>query len=62
MERIYQGDLVPLETTLMAQRAPFRRAVAEGLRNLKSKQDFEYLLDLTLAREAGIRPLPTITA
>jgi hypothetical protein len=60
MERVYQGDLIPLETTLLARRSSFKHAAEEGLRNLKSKSDFEYLLDVNLARDAGVRPIPTI--
>jgi len=58
MEQIRAGALVPLEATLLTQRGGFGDAIEEGFMNLRNSDEFEALLDITLARQEGVRPLP----
>jgi hypothetical protein len=55
---VQNGDLVPLETVWLTQRRGFSDAVEEGAANLRNREDFEYLVDVKLARENGVTPLP----
>jgi hypothetical protein len=52
------SDLVPLETVELTSRSGFWHAVAEGERNLRSRGEFDSLLDVKLARDARVTPLP----
>lgn len=54
---VENGDLVPIETTLLTEHQALARAVEEGARNFKNSS-FEMLLDVALARRQGVRPLP----
>jgi hypothetical protein len=56
---IRKGDLVPFESTLVTQSASFYTARAEGTRNLNINS-FDCMVDIQLAREQNITPLPII--
>ena len=58
MQQIRDGALVPLEATLLTQRGGFGDAIEEGFMNLRNSEEFEALLDISLARQKGVRPLP----
>lgn len=61
VREVHAGRLVPLETTLVTGRGSFRDALRIGLENVASREEFESMLDITLARtERGgsITPLP----
>jgi hypothetical protein len=58
MAQIRSGALVPLEATLLTQRGGFGDAIEEGFMNLRNSDEFEALLDISLARQEGVRPLP----
>lgn len=58
MDYIRGGALVPLETTLLTQRSGFADAVEEGFANLRKADDFQALIDVSLARRNGVTPLP----
>lgn len=58
MEQIRAGALVPLEATLLTQRGGFGDAIEEGFMNLRNSDEFEALLDISLARQEDVRPLP----
>jgi hypothetical protein len=60
LQFIHSGQLVPLETVLLTRRASFWEAMEEGVRNLRNKIEFEAMIDLTLARRAGVTPLPML--
>jgi hypothetical protein len=50
--------LVPLETVWLTQRGSFYGAIEEGAKNLRFKDDFEAMLDVTMARQGGVTPIP----
>lgn len=58
MTQICSGALVPLEATLLTQRGGFTDAIEEGYLNLRNSADFEAFLDVMIAREREVRPLP----
>lgn len=58
MAQIRGGALVPLESTLLTQRGGFGDAIEEGFMNLRNSDEFEALLDIALARQNDVRPLP----
>jgi hypothetical protein len=58
MKLVSAGDIVPIETVALTQRAGFWPSIEEGLQNLRSRRHFESLFDVRLAREAGVTPLP----
>ncbi len=58
LNHVAAGNLVPVETTMVASRTSFSTAVAEGAKNLRQKSDFHSLIDIRLARDCGITPLP----
>ena len=58
MAEIKEGRLVPVETVLLTQRGGFRNAVEEGVRNLKDAKAFDSMVDVRLARDGGVTPLP----
>ena len=61
---VASGDLVFLEATYLTSASGFAEAVTEGRANLRSKREFDSLLDIKLARSAQppVTPLPIITA
>jgi hypothetical protein len=59
-EQVRQGNLVPIESVWLTQRSGFWAAVEEGYRNLRSKRDFQALIDVELARAAEVTPLPIV--
>jgi len=58
LNHVAAGNLVPVETTMVASHTSFGTAVAEGAKNLRQKSDFHSLIDIRLARDCGITPLP----
>jgi hypothetical protein len=58
LDMIKRGDLIPLETTFLTKHGGFWDAVEEGIFNLSSKEEFQFLVDIKLARENGVTPLP----
>lgn len=62
MQCVQRGDLVPLETVGLTSRTSFEAAKQDGLENLRSKSEFDSLLDLMQARlnEPPVTPLPII--
>ncbi|MBX7222254.1 MAG: hypothetical protein K1Y36_20060 [Blastocatellia bacterium] len=56
---IYDERLVPLEATLLTQRGGFHRAIDEGIKNLRNRSDFQAMMDIRIARDNGVTPLPT---
>ncbi|HWE40275.1 MAG TPA: CHAT domain-containing protein, partial [Isosphaeraceae bacterium] len=57
MEWVYGGHLVPIETVWLTNRGSFRDAVDEGVKNLRSKDEFQAMIDVKRAREK-VTPLP----
>jgi hypothetical protein len=55
---VKDGYIVPLESTLLTSRGGFWEAIDEGIRNLEDSEAFEWMLDIKLARDADVTPLP----
>ncbi|HEX6313463.1 MAG TPA: hypothetical protein VFZ73_01330, partial [Gemmatimonadaceae bacterium] len=62
MTHIASGDLVMLEATYLTSASSFADAVEEGRANMRSKRQFDSLLDIRSARTATppVTPLPII--
>ena len=62
MEFVTSGDLVMLEATYLTSASSFSEAMEEGRANLRSRREFDSLLDIRLARTATppVTPLPII--
>lgn len=58
--QIRDQNLVPVETVGLTWQESFGDARAESLDNFKKKSEFDSMLDILLAREAGITPLPVL--
>ncbi len=58
IKQIRNGWLVPVETVMLTAHTGFAEAVAEGLRNFTGPRDFDSMLDVRLARQAAVTPLP----
>jgi hypothetical protein len=56
------GQIVPIETTMIAGAAGFSEAVAQGIDNLRNKAEFQYLVDIETARERNVTPIPRWSA
>ncbi|MCB1877157.1 MAG: hypothetical protein KDH88_14370 [Chromatiales bacterium] len=57
LELVRDGDLIPLESVWLTRHKGFWEAVDEGMLNLRSKSDFEWLIDIHGARRT-VTPLP----
>jgi hypothetical protein len=62
MEYVTAGDLVMLEATYLTSASSFAEAQEEGRGNMRSRDEFDSLLDIKLARAAkpAVTPLPII--
>jgi hypothetical protein len=62
MAYVMSGDLVMLEATYLTGAYSFKDTVKEGRANLRSRKEFDSLLDIQLARTANppVTPLPII--
>ena len=58
--RINRGDLVALETTWLTVRGGFEAAAEEGRRNIRSISEYQAMIDLKIARDSGVTPLPLL--
>lgn len=59
-DRVYRGELVPLEATWLTQRGAFGSAMTEGRNNLRRAAEFQAMIDLRLARNRGVTPIPML--
>jgi hypothetical protein len=57
---IRESSLVPVETTGLTWQASFSESRENALDNFAMKIEFDALIDIVLAREAGITPLPLL--
>ena len=62
MEYVTSGDLVMLEATYLTGAWSFAESMKEGRANMRSRREFDSLLDIRLARSAAppVTPLPII--
>ncbi|HVN18391.1 MAG TPA: hypothetical protein VMU05_06445 [Dongiaceae bacterium] len=58
IELVRQGHIVPIESVALTQAAGFDEAVNQGTQDLRSKADFQFLVDIKSAREADVTPIP----
>ena len=58
LEMINSKELVGLEAVGLTKHQSFESALAEGTNKITRRVDFEYLVDVRLAREGGVTPLP----
>lgn len=63
MSYVTSGDLVMLEATYLTSASSFAEAVEEGRANMRSRREFDSLLDIQLARTATppVTPLPILS-
>ena len=55
---INSGGLVPVETVQLTRRGAFSDALELGVKNLATGWSFDALVDVQIARDAGVTPLP----
>jgi hypothetical protein len=60
MKLIEAGEIVPVETTGLAKKWGFEKAIKEAKDRLGEKGKFEWLMDIKLARDRGVTPLPLL--
>jgi hypothetical protein len=62
LEYVTSGDLVMLEATYLTSASSFSEAIDEGRADMRSRREFDSLLDIKLARSATppVTPLPII--
>jgi hypothetical protein len=58
IEWVNVGHLVPIETVALTRQGGFGEALEDGLTDLRSKDEFEAMIDLRLARDNDVTPLP----
>jgi len=58
LQSIRDRDIVPIETVWLTQRGGFYSAIEEGAKNLRSKREFDALVDIYLARQLAVTPIP----
>jgi hypothetical protein len=58
LQLVRDGHLVPIESVALTQRSGYWDAVAQGIENLRSRDEFEFLIDIKRAREANVTPIP----
>jgi hypothetical protein len=59
-DAVQRGDLVPIESVWLTHRGSFWEAVDEGVKNLRDAEEFDALIDVKLAREEEVTPLPLL--
>jgi hypothetical protein len=58
LQQVRDLKLVPIESTMISRRGSFREAVDAGIENLRSKKQFHSLIDVRLARDNRVTPIP----
>ncbi len=58
VDAVERGHLVALEATYLANGGSFADACEVGASNLDNEQEFESMIEITLAREKNVTPLP----
>jgi hypothetical protein len=59
-DAVRRGALVPIESVWLTHRGSFWEAVDEGVKNLRDREEFDALIDVKLAREEEVTPLPLL--
>jgi hypothetical protein len=55
---VSEGLVVPLETVWLTNHSSFMESQLEGRKNLRSRREFDSMLDIHGARDTGVTPLP----
>jgi hypothetical protein len=58
LQLVRDRKLVPIESVWLTQRGSFWEAIDEGLKNLRSKREFNAMIDIMLARRNRVTPMP----
>jgi hypothetical protein len=58
LRHVNAGRLVPIEAVRLTEASGFAEARADGRENLRVQREFEALVDLAMARDAQVTPLP----
>jgi hypothetical protein len=58
LKPVRAGHLVPIESVWLTRRSSFAEALEEGRKNLRSYAEFNSMIDIVLAREGNVTPLP----
>jgi hypothetical protein len=58
LRQVDEGNLVPIESTMLTENAGFWAAVEAARENFVPKSKFHSMLDIANARTAGVTPLP----
>jgi hypothetical protein len=57
---IRDGKLAPLESVRLTEHCGFREAREAGVQALSEPRDFDSILDIAIAREHQVTPLPIV--
>ena len=57
---VREGKLVPLETVRLTENCGFWEAVDAGIENFSDPKEFEAMVDIKLARDLIVTPLPIL--
>jgi hypothetical protein len=60
VQLVNAGKLVPIETVRLTENSGFSEAVDAGRDNLRVQREFEAMVDIALAREKQVTPLPIL--
>ena len=60
VQYVNAGKLVPLETVRLTENCGFWEAIDAGRDNLRPKREFAAMVDIALARENQVTPLPIL--
>jgi hypothetical protein len=60
MTLIDKGEIVPVETVGLTKKWGMKKAVDEAKEKLRLKGTFEWMMDVKLARDRGVTPLPLL--
>lgn len=60
VQLVNTGKLVPIETVRLTEHSGFHEAVGAGRDNLRVRREFEAMVDIALAREKQVTPLPIL--
>ncbi len=60
VREIREGRLVPLETVRLTENCGFAEAIEAGKENFEDLDRFEFLIDIAIARQHDITPLPLV--
>ena len=60
VREVRAGRLVPLETVRLTENCGFAEAIEAGIENFEDPERLEFLIDIAIARQHGITPLPLV--